>query len=125
GDAWVRRPRRRPGVARARAGSRNLTYSYEPMRVKLLVGGLAAAAVLAVVGFALAHEKSEPVGSSASSSAGSTACTQPTRPPAVHTPHWYTGHHAMVLVDSVLLGGMDALRRNLPRWHIVQVGHPA
>src|SRR5207249_4340310 len=30
-----------------------------------------------------------------------------------------------VLVDSVLLGGMDALRRTLPRWHVVQVGHPA
>jgi hypothetical protein len=95
------------------------------MRVKLLVGGLAATAVLVVVGFALAHEKSEPVGSSASGPSGSTACTQQTRPPAVHQPRWYTAHHAMVLVDSVLLGGMDALRRNLPRWHIVQAGRPA
>jgi hypothetical protein len=94
------------------------------MRVRLLVAGLFAAAVLIVVGFALAHEKSEPVSSSAGSQS-STTCSQPARPPTINRPKWYTAHRATVLVDSVLLGGMDALRRNLPRWKVAQIGRPA
>jgi lysophospholipase L1-like esterase len=49
------------------------------------------------------------------------SCT-PTR---VELPSWYTGKRATILVDSVLLGGVPAVRANLAGWKVTQVGRPA
>jgi len=99
------------------------------MRATVVVFGLAVAAVFVVAGFALhAHEKREPIAASSSSSSQSTSstrCEEPSRPATIRRPDWYVKRRATVLVDSVLLGGMDAVRRTLPLWKIAQVGHPA
>jgi hypothetical protein len=40
-------------------------------------------------------------------------------------PSWLTRRRSTVLVDSVLLGGVSALRRTMPRWHFTVIGWPA
>jgi hypothetical protein len=46
------------------------------------------------------------------------------RPEVIH-PAWETTHRATILVDSVLLGGVSAVRSNFRRWSIDVIGHPA
>jgi hypothetical protein len=52
-------------------------------------------------------------------------CARPATPARHERPGWWTRRRASVLVDSVLLGGVDALRRRLRGWTVEVVGHPA
>jgi hypothetical protein len=92
---------------------------------RAIVGALLVGAGLAAAGFGFAlREHSEPAAAS-SPAQQTTRCRKPASPPTIERPRWYTTRRMTVLVDSVLLGGMDALRRRMPRWKIAQVGRPA
>jgi lysophospholipase L1-like esterase len=52
-------------------------------------------------------------------------CRQTRARRKVIVPAWLTTRRATVLVDSVLLGGIPALRSNFSRWHIDVIGRPA
>ena len=54
----------------------------------------------------------------------STVC-EPTEPPRIVKPRWWTARRQVVLVDSVLLGGVTALRDALRGWKIRVLGEPA
>jgi hypothetical protein len=45
----------------------------------------------------------------------STVC-EPTEPPRTLKPRWWTARRQLVLLDSVLLGGVTTLKDALPRW---------
>jgi hypothetical protein len=85
-----------------------------PSRVRTVGAFLAAAAALALA--VAPASASDPV-------AAASGCV---RTAVVHErPQWWTRQRATVLVDSVLLGGVDALRRRLRGWTVQVVGHPA
>jgi lysophospholipase L1-like esterase len=54
----------------------------------------------------------------------STDC-EPTEPPQTVRPRWWTARRQTVLVDSVLLGGTEALKDAFGRWRIRVIGEPA
>jgi hypothetical protein len=92
-------------------------------RRRLWVAGLAAMAAVATaaaLGAASAdrHPGRTPTGTAAD------ACPPAERRPGP-PPAWARARRATVLVDSVLLGGVPALREELRGWRIAQVGRPA
>jgi hypothetical protein len=54
----------------------------------------------------------------------STVC-EPTEPPQIVKPRWWTARRQLVLVDSVLLGGVTALKDAFRGWKVQVVGEPA
>jgi hypothetical protein len=67
--------------------------------------------------------------SSAARAQPRTVAEKPCRPvlgrPTVIRPAWQSDHRATLLVDSVLLGGVSAVRSNFRGWSIDVIGHPA
>ncbi len=83
------------------------------------VGGLLAGFV-----FGGTSSQSPALGASTSTSSTSTVC-EPTEPPKTVRPRWWTGRRQKVLVDSVLLGGVTALKESLRGRKVKVVGEPA
>lgn len=87
----------------------------------VVVAGLLAVGSL-LAGFVFGGTSSpSPAGFDASTSTG----CEPAEPPKVVKPSWWTARRQIVLVDSVLLGGVTALKEALPRWKVRVVGEPA
>jgi hypothetical protein len=68
------------------------------------------------------HTRSAPRHSQA---AETKPCRQARTKRKVIVPAWLTSRRATVLVDSVLLGGIPALRSNFARWRVDVIGRPA
>ncbi len=90
--------------------------------VVVVAGLLGVGALLAGFVFGGTSSPSPAVGASTSSS--STVC-EPTEPPKTLRPTWWTARRQTVLVDSVLLGGVTALKDALRGWKVKVVGEPA
>jgi lysophospholipase L1-like esterase len=91
--------------------------------VVVVAGLLAVGGLLAGFVFGDTSSKSPAAGASASQST-STVC-EPTEPPKTVTPTWWTARRQLVLVDSVLLGGVTVLKDALSGWKVKVVGEPA
>ena len=110
------RAARRQRVRDRRYQRRRLTALVVVVAGLLAVGGLLAGFVL---GGTSSTQSPERLGASTS-----TVC-EPTEPPKILKPRWWTARRQIVLVDSVLLGGVTALRDALGGWKIRVVGEPA
>ena len=86
----------------------------------VLAGLVAVGALLA--GFVFGGD---PVQASKQERLGSSTVCEPTEPPEVVRPRWWTARRGTVLVDSVLLGGKAALRETLGAWRLRFLGEPA
>jgi lysophospholipase L1-like esterase len=88
----------------------------------VVVAGLVAVGGL-LAGFVFGGTSSAP-GPDRLGASTSTVC-EPTEPPRTVKPRWWTAHRQIVLVDSVLLGGVTGLREELRGWNIRVDGEPA
>jgi hypothetical protein len=106
-------------VSQRRRGSR-------PARGPVLAGALVVvAAALVTLGLTLTGGAS---GDRAGSSGGRWApgCLAPrVRVSRIRSPPWVRARRVTVLADSVLLGGVSALRDALPGWRVGLIGRPA
>jgi lysophospholipase L1-like esterase len=112
------RPRTPEDVAARRA---TLRRRYRRRRVTAM---LVVAAGLVAVGVFLAGFGFGGTPASAPPSAASTAC-RPTAVAETVRPRWLTARRQTVLVDSVLLGAVAALRERFPHWRLRIIGEPA
>jgi hypothetical protein len=110
------RAARRQRVRNRRYKRRRLTALVVVVAGLLAVGGLLAGFVF---GGTSSTQSPERLGASTS-----TVC-EPTEPPRIVKPRWWTARRQIMLVDSVLLGGVPALRKELRGWKIRFVGEPA
>jgi hypothetical protein len=99
------------------------------IRRRRVAGGVAllAAGALTASAFALRDShRAQRAGGSTGTTTGTTTsrCEEP-KVARADLPAWYRRRRATVLVDSVLLGGVDALRARMPKWRFEVVGHPA
>jgi hypothetical protein len=108
--------------AAARERLRNRRYRRRRLTALVVVvaGLLGVGALLA--GFVFGGTSSQTPGRLGAST--STVC-EPTEPAKTVKPRWWTARRQLVLVDSVLLGGVAALKDALPRWKAQVVGEPA
>jgi hypothetical protein len=110
------RAARRQRLRDRRYRRRRLTALVVVVAGLLAVGGLLA-------GFVFGGTSSAPSPDRLGAST-STVC-EPTEPPRTVKPRWWTAHRQIVLVDSVLLGGVTGLREELRGWNIRVDGEPA
>jgi lysophospholipase L1-like esterase len=87
----------------------------------VVVGGLVATGAL-LAGFVFGGNTG--VAADAPAVGTSTVC-EPTGSPTTVKPGWLTRRRQTVLVDSVLLGATQALRKQFRRWNVEIVGEPA
>ena len=109
-------------AAERRARREALRRRYRRRRLTALavvVAGLVVVGAL-LAGFVFGGN---PVG--ASGQPGSSTVCEPTEPPTTKKPRWLTARRQTVLVDSVLLGGVGALKDAFKRWRIQVLGEPA
>jgi hypothetical protein len=89
------------------------------VRRRRLVLALACGTLVAA-GIAVASSRN--VAAREPSQAGAAACIAQIK---VARPAWLTSHRATVLVDSVLLGGVESVRSNLRGWNVDVLGRAA
>jgi hypothetical protein len=107
--------------------ARRLARKRQLLRRRLVaLGVVAGATALAVsLAFAAADDSTPSPAAGARRVAAAKRCRPAAQRPKSVRPAWLTARRATVLVDSVLLGGVSALRGNFAHWRIDVLGRPA
>jgi hypothetical protein len=116
---------RPPVTPEARAARRRARRRRVRRRRILALGIVAGAAALAVGLAWSAGGETRSANPRSTSRVPAVKCKPAESRPRTVPPPWITKHRATVLVDSVLLGGVPALRGNFQGWTIDVVGRPA